>query len=595
MSLMHLPAAFIRKTEWSRLTKPADVRRDLPGSLHIASWAIIVLLTLAFSLFGFDLYQVGTHYDDARYIILTRSLLEGNIYGMIHLPGPPDAPFYPFGFPLLLAPLMALFPHNFEALKALSLAATAINATLLFWGWRYLSRRSYWWAVAVVAMYCLAPITVDLSRRIMSEPVFLTFGLIALLLTERAARGQQSRWWILGLSCSLVFVLFTRSIGIVLVGTIFLYLAFRRGWQALRELGLVLGGMALFLAVILGTTNVRFADLWPAEYFQGVDASFLLGIGATTSLVDAKGSLSARYVEQPVQNGTQAIGDHGIGLKLKTLVKDFLITGTHEHITKHYSRAIVALGGDENSRLQEIAAQLGIPNLPMVMGYLICLVLGIGLIRWLLQEGVSAFSLFALFYMAALSVWNWNDVRLLYPIQAQLHLGFLIGVEAILWSGARWLKLPSQRINLLNYTLSGAIAMLLIISLVKSWSIDDSRLHSGDMQERSRWLQVNIPADAIIMSESPVIDYLYSNHKAVPYPWIPDHDATKLAAYLQQNHVTYILSAPTIEWQRVYQPQYSPTANHLLPVIAKLVATGQLQMVYRSPNNFTQVFHFQSN
>jgi hypothetical protein len=589
---MQLSAALVKKPQWSRFTRSADIRAELPSNLHIASWGVIVLVTLAFSLFGFDLYQVGTHYDDARYIILTRSLLEGNTYGMIHLPGPPDAPFYPFGLPLLLAPIMALFPNNFEALKALSLVATVVNATLLFWGWRYLSRRSYWWAVVIVAMYCLAPVTVDLSRRIMSEPAFLTFGLIALLLTERAARGEQSRWWILGLSGSLVFVLFTRSIGIVLVGTIFLYLCFRRGWQALRELGLVLCGMALFLAVILGSTNVRFLDLWPAEYFQGVDASFLLGIGATTSLVDAKGTLSARYVEQPAQPGAQPAGGHGIGLKLKTLIKDFLITGTHEHITKHYSRAIVALGGDENSRLQDIAGHLGIPNLPIVLGYLICLVFGIGLVRWLLQEGISVFNLFALFYMAALAIWNWNDVRLLYPILAQLHLGFLIGIEAILWSSARWLKLPLQQFSLVNKALSGVVALLLVISLVKTWTIDDSRLHSGDMQERSRWLQSHTPSDAIIMSESPVIDYLYSNHKAVPYPWIPDHDVAKLAAYLQENKVAYILSAPTIEWQRNYHPQYSPTTTNLLPLLEKLVATGQLQLVYRSADSFTQVFKF---
>lgn len=594
MSLMQLPAALVKKPQWARLASSADVRKDRPGNLHIAAWGIIVLVTLVFSLFGFDLYQVGTHYDDARYIILTRSLIEGNTYGMIHLPGAPDAPFYPFGFPLLLAPLVALFPNNFEALKALSLVATAINATLLFWGWRYFSYRSYWWAVAVVALYCLAPVTVDLSRRIMSEPAFLTFGLIALLLTEQAVRGKAGRWWIPGLSCSLVFVLFTRSIGIVLVGTIFLYLAFRRGWQALREVGLVLCGMALFLAVILGTTNVRFADLWPAEYFQGVDASFLLGIGATTSLVDAKGSLSARYVEQPAQNEASQTGGHGIGLKLKTLIKDFLITGTHEHITKHYSRAIVAIGGDENSRLQEITANLGIPNVPTVLGYLICLILGIGLIRWLIQEGLSVFSLFAIFYMAALSIWNWNDVRLLYPILAQLHLGFLIGVEAILWSGTRWLNLTTQPFKQINKALSGVVVILLLISLIKSWTIDDSRLHSGDMQERSRWLQVNAPPDTIIMSESPVIDYLYSNHKAVPYPWIPDNDPAKLATYLKQNHVAYILSAPTIEWQHNYQPKYGPMTIRLLPLFTKLVATGQLQIVYHSTDNFTQVFRFTS-
>jgi hypothetical protein len=73
---------------------------------------------------------------------------------MINIPGEPAAGIFPFAYPLFLTPLIRAFPENIDALKIPSLLATISIATVLFWGWGWLSKsKSYWWALAITGLY----------------------------------------------------------------------------------------------------------------------------------------------------------------------------------------------------------------------------------------------------------------------------------------------------------------------------------------------------------------------------------------------------------------------------------------------------------
>ncbi|MBI5651031.1 MAG: hypothetical protein HZC40_11405, partial [Chloroflexi bacterium] len=174
------------------MTRNFENRWLAPTRIQIILWLVLVSVTLVLALGNYQTYLLGTHFDDARYVILARSLVLSDQYGMINAPGDPPAGKYPFVYPLLLTPFIFLFPHDPDALKFLSLIATVINLSLLFWGWRWFSHtRSYWWGLAIAALYGLAPMTIDLARRVMSEPVFTTFVLIAIILAERAAQRYR--------------------------------------------------------------------------------------------------------------------------------------------------------------------------------------------------------------------------------------------------------------------------------------------------------------------------------------------------------------------------------------------------------------------
>ena len=89
----------------------------------VTSQRFLVMLISICALFGlvrFDSIQVGTFYDDGRYIILAESIATGQGYRLINFPYAPAEEAFPPGWPLLLAPFTHFFPGNYTLLKVLS-------------------------------------------------------------------------------------------------------------------------------------------------------------------------------------------------------------------------------------------------------------------------------------------------------------------------------------------------------------------------------------------------------------------------------------------------------------------------------------------
>src|ERR1700730_9952814 len=102
-----------------------------------AGWplALIGLAALGFAMgvLIIDGAPVGVFADDAFYVILARSLAEGQGFRFLNLPGSPAATHFPPGYPLALATLWRIapgFPANLIVLKAFNavcLAAIALG------------------------------------------------------------------------------------------------------------------------------------------------------------------------------------------------------------------------------------------------------------------------------------------------------------------------------------------------------------------------------------------------------------------------------------------------------------------------------------
>src|SRR5262245_56511728 len=105
-----------------------------PTRAQILLWWGILAMLLALALLDYGSFQIGAYKDDARYLVLSRSLFEAPSYGMMNEPGAPGPTWYPFGYPLLLSPVARPFPPHANAVKLLPLLATIANASLLFWG-----------------------------------------------------------------------------------------------------------------------------------------------------------------------------------------------------------------------------------------------------------------------------------------------------------------------------------------------------------------------------------------------------------------------------------------------------------------------------
>jgi hypothetical protein len=77
--------------------------------------AIIVFLGLIYLLTLNPL--LGTMGDNAKYIILAKSIVSGNGFRNLNFPGAPRETKYGFGYPVLIAPVVYFFPDNVIALK----------------------------------------------------------------------------------------------------------------------------------------------------------------------------------------------------------------------------------------------------------------------------------------------------------------------------------------------------------------------------------------------------------------------------------------------------------------------------------------------
>jgi hypothetical protein len=567
-------SAFSVKIETQSLDIPYS--RIRPTRIQVAAWIALVLLAVAISVRDYDAYQFGTHWDDSQYATLARSLVFSDRYGLVNVPGQPLPAKYPFAYPLLLVPFLLISPENFDVLKSMSLIATLLNAVLLFWCWRSFSRtRSYNWALAITGLYVLAPMIIDHTRRVMSEPIFTTFCLLALVLTEQAARGQRGKWWTLQMSLALMFALFTRTIGFVLIAAVFAYLLFRLGRTFWKEIALIVAEMAILLGVIVAATPLTVTDLLPAEYLKDDNARVLVGADITATTPEAEPPDTTPAVVTPP-------------LLSPDLRIRYMVFGWLKYQFGTYLRQVaLPIGGGDKE--QTLADSIGLSFLPALIGYLVAALVVMGLWRFQSQEGLNVFLFFSVLYFGSLSLWIWNDPRLLYPIQPQIQLGFLLGLEAIFF----WIASALGRAKRWPETgklFFASIGILLIVgSACKSLLIEDSRLHAGDLAARTRWLKSNSASSDIIMTEAPEVDYLYSGRKTVWFP-LALVSKDRLENYITRNRVAYILVAPNIEWQKDYVPRYTATMAGNLAVLAGLAAEHRVQLVYSSETSLIQVY-----
>jgi hypothetical protein len=257
------------------------------------------------------------------------------------------------------------------------------------------------------------------------------------------------------------------------------------------------------------------------------------------------------------------------------------------HISRDIRILILPVGGGLNERAFWLRHNL--PFMGDLFGLGIGALIAIGACRWFMREGAPPFLVSALVYYFVISFWRWSQTRLLYPIQFQLLLSFLFGIEAVLLFITRVLK-SSDQVRWPSVVLGGIVVGLAGLYFYKSATLRDSRLHAGDVAARTQWLKENAEAQAVLMTELPQVDYLYSGRPTVPFI-ARAAPSTQVERYMQSHAVDYVLVAPDqSEWQPVFVPAYGEVMAALLPELDSLVAQGSLQKVYVSEDGWLIVY-----
>jgi hypothetical protein len=219
------------------------------------------------------------------------------------------------------------------------------------------------------------------------------------------------------------------------------------------------------------------------------------------------------------------------------------------------------------------------------IGLVVLAICGVGLAIWFSRDGPSLWLLFLVAYLVAVLVWPWSLRRYLYVVQPQIYLMFLLGSSAVVGQLSR---IRAGRGMPARSALGALVGVLILAGIYSGLRDGDSRLHVGDLHERSAWLNsISDPRD-VLMTEEPEIDAVYTGLHTLGYG--PLQDADEVLRYAGAAHVSYVLVAPIVQWQVTYIPEYSWRSLTLLAALDTLIEHDRASSVFVSDDGWIRGF-----
>jgi hypothetical protein len=518
---------------------------------RVAVWLVLLGVITACTWRDYDSFQVGAYLDDAKYAHLARTIASGEEYSLRTGPGPAMTTSYPFVFPLVLSAVARLDPGDPAAGRVLSLLATLIAASLIFWGWPLVvPGAARFWGPLVAFLYGLSPATLAHARMLMTEALFTALSLGALMMTESCVRRGQSasatRFAILGLLLAATW--FCRIIGVSLVVAVVVRLLWvrgsvpRRGWVALSAaiLALPIG--------VAGATSYTVGDLIPSKALKRFRQP-----SSTPGLDVGEDSLLQRI-------GWSAAAYGGREIRL----------------------ALIPAGGGE--REQRLATVLGMPSLPALVAWSVS---GLVLIGYALQfrgAGMSPTALlFQGLFAAILLAWPFRLPRFLVPIQPLLVYQLLCAVGWLAALGVGPLLGRRDRAGRVAVIAVAAAACGLLVASV--WNAaspaQDTRVHVRDFEIEARWLRDNTAPAALVLGLESITVRLRTGRPTIDARFFGSRQSIERA--ITEFEVDYFLIGPAVDWRNSGAPQYDRfTAEILLPAAEQLTRSGRLELAFSS-------------
>jgi hypothetical protein len=231
--------------------------------MHKRSLFFLGLGVLISSTLSFFLLTRGHVWPDdfAGYLLQARSLLAGNMGDFIlhnnftiqNSSYPPGPVAYPWGFPLLLAPVYALFGLNPLWLKLVEIIFYAVFLVSFFFLAQTRLPQSE--ALLLGGVFSVLPAMLAANDLIQSDIPFLACSTLSLVLMQKLPRGKIGWGLASGVSIFMSFSLRTNGILLLAPLLICLWQAFGADWQHMWKKAvtplLVFGGMLLIQAILL--------------------------------------------------------------------------------------------------------------------------------------------------------------------------------------------------------------------------------------------------------------------------------------------------------------------------------------------------------
>jgi hypothetical protein len=389
------------------------------------------------------------------------------------------------------------------------------------------------------------------TRSVVSEPAFIMWVLLALIVVELCTRAKAHSWPLtLLLGAVTMLVLFTRTIGFSLVIAVFIRLVLLQSRR--RALAHVIGtvaGATLFLALVLWLTPVTLDSIFPSQYLSSYQENEQLFIGT--------------------QQGTDAAQSGPLSRILRT---------TQLYAFEILRPTLLPVGGGEGELA--LGQELGIQDLPSMVSFVMTAVIVLGLLSFLWDKSLSpGVLLYILLYSGALAVWPWALPRLLYPLLPFLYFGLLWGTFQISRRVRRTSRLADNWFPRVTEAIVGLLFVVLLgTASYRSMKPFNSRLYFNDFEVGTDWLKENTPPETLVMGRYPQNIYFYSQRKAMDYTGVSTR--ANLERILSEFSIQYVMVSPcftTIENLTVCDA-YS--RDVILPFLDEMVAAGEARLVY---------------
>jgi hypothetical protein len=511
------------------------------GHKSLAAIGVVALVVAVVAIYVLRVDHVaGIIGDDAWYVVLAKSIAEGTGPRLISSAGTQFvSTVYPPAFPAILSLVFLVspqFPDNMVLLKAVSIAGMigAGFLTYLFASrYRGLPRAL---SIAIGVATVLTPSLVFLATStLMSEPVFLSIQLLAVLLIERAARIDDERYGpaiLAGLLAAVAFL--TRTAGMTVAAAGVIYLARNRRWRSVVVFGATVAVCIapwLLYARANAPTRAELVDhggLMAIPYGQQF---WTTEAGTITAPLATADMLPMRVVDNITNIAIRDIG----GIFAPLLFRSPSESGLE----------VLGLGPPDRKKL--LTPSMGQALGTKIISLLMTLVAVVGFVAACRKKLTVAEPMVA-FALGMIVLWPFWTFRFVLPLVPFLLVYFVLGLESL----AGWLGRLHRAMTPTPFAV-GRIFLMVIIGLHVMDHAQYIALAYGDRfggQWKSEaagihqvidWIREHPTPPGAVAADNPALVYLYTGRQTIAQDSYDDNYAAKRSRW-ERMGVRYVVS-----------------------------------------------------
>lgn len=441
----------------------------------ILGFIFVAFILAQINSFNTELSDAG---DNAEYMILAKSIAQGQGYREINNPYMPQHTKFPPLFPGLLAPIIFFFGFNITVLKTFIIILSLITLYVIYLFTKEHTTKTT--ALAVTAMTAFSFQYLHWSHRIMAEIPLMLFMFLTLYFLKK-----ENGWLV---AIFTLLAIFTKSIGIILLPAIFVYLILTKKYN-----------QAIIYLLVVG---VPFG-IWVFKTEQNRTY-------ATQTYVDVVKYIDPDNPDLGNVNFEQFVGR---------------VTRNSFNYLRNFSQFIFHY--NEQTRLRYFWVDF-IFMLPILLG-----------IIYMLIQKDYLFPLVFSAFMSLLIIWPWETIRFVVPILPVIYIFFITGMVFIFETLKEHITLD------IKYLFAGLLIVLILIqipSFLLKIDMDRTFEHSPEViryKQMAIWASQNLNESQVTLVRKPSLFYIWSDGKlSMKYPYTTSKEIW-MRSIVQSDYLLY--------------------------------------------------------